>query len=122
MAYAVEKPRVTPRRVTREALHRHPDFDFRVERVLEGTRDHADDAVRLAVEDEALAGQLGVGVQAAAPEPFVDDHDALRPRLVLAAREGPAAGGREVEHLEEIVRHERAAHALRLSPAGQVNT
>src|SRR5205085_4571661 len=89
VADAEEKTRLALRHIAGEALRRHPDFDLSIEGMLEGAGDDADDAVGLTIEDDFLAGQIGVGVQVALPEALVDDDDALSARLIFAACERP---------------------------------
>src|SRR5690242_13757790 len=112
MTDAEQVTRVTLRRKAGEALHGHPDFDLAVQGLLKGAGDDADDAVRLAVEDDLLIAQVGVRVQMALPESFIDDDDAVCSRLVFAARKGAPDERRELEDLEEIRCYKTAAHAF----------
>ena len=88
-------------------------------REVERGRQHADDGVRLIVQDERGADDRGVGIEPALPE-SVPEHHRLRPvPLALLGVEDPADLRFHAEHVEEVVRHRHAAQALGLAAAAQ---
>jgi hypothetical protein len=116
-----EKARVARGGNARKVRHRNPDFDIRIERVLELRRNDPDDAVGLVVEDQLLVGEIGAAVEPLAPELLVHDHDLRRARLVLAFGQGAAQNRIEVEDFEEIAGYESAPDALGPFTARQVH-
>jgi hypothetical protein len=71
-------------------------------REAEGRRQHADDRVRLAVDQHARAQDAGGAAEAAVPEAIGDDHHAIAPWLVLAGEEVAAGPWPHSEHGEQI--------------------
>src|SRR6185436_2724538 len=78
----------------------HPDLHVALEE-LESLRHHADDYVRLAVEQHGAADDAGFPAETALPEAVADDGNRRSAGTVLALHERPSERRRRAEHVEE---------------------
>ena len=62
----------------------------------------------------------GFRAEAPHPQPVAQHHHRVAPRLVLVRAERPAEHGGQAVHLEVLVAHARAPHALRLAVVREV--
>ncbi len=102
-------------------LHRNPGFGragaAEVERHLEAGRHHADHYRRAAVHLDLASDDRRIAAEAPLPERVAEHDHVGTVDAILLGREAAADRGRHAEHAEQIVRHERRAHALRLVAA-----
>jgi hypothetical protein len=89
------------------------------DRVLEAGGQHADDRVRLAVEDDGPAEHVGVGLEASLPEGVADDGDPVDTFALFLCGEGPAEGRAHAQDLEQTHRRHAATQSLRGLAAGE---
>src|SRR6266700_335465 len=92
--------------------HRHPNFNVRVERILEGRRYDPDYPVDFAIEDEPLRLQIGITTHSLTPELLVYHCEFLGALPVFAFRKRPTGYRIEIEDFEEIRRYECPTHAI----------
>src|SRR5258708_27002541 len=101
-----ERPAVAAGRLFRVERDRRPDL--RAVREAEARRRHADDLVRLAVDDDGASDDRRVTVEAALPEAIADDDDMMTAERLVLAQEAAAQPGADAERVEEIGRPEEA--------------
>ena len=121
MAQRNQKARIASRCDPGKVRHRKPDFDIRIERVLERGRNDAHHTVGLAVENQFLVREIGIAIQALTPELLVDDRDLRRAGLIFSWRQRAAENWSEMENFKKIRGNERAPNAIGALAAGQVD-
>jgi hypothetical protein len=89
------------------------------ERELEVARHDADDDIRLAVEQDLVAEDAGIAMEAALPHVIADDRDGCV-SIVLLLHEDSAHRRRDSERGEDACRHPRGVHHYRLAAAGKL--
>src|SRR5690242_12760703 len=80
---------------------------------------HADDRVRLAVDDQRAAHYVRIAAEPALPQTVIEDRDFWSTGLILTGLERAADDGIHAEHLEEVRAHCRRAHAFGFTLAAQ---
>ena len=100
---------------------RDPERRHHLTRQIERFRQHADDLMGLAVEDERPANRLRVAAVAAHPRPVTEHRGPRRAGHVVFGGEEPARRGAHAEHGKKVRRHTDGADALRVAAVtGQV--
>src|SRR5262249_7038100 len=105
--------------VFRLPRHRHPGFEVRRRRIK--TRGHhPDDLIRFAVQTKSLAGEIGIGVEMAAPEALTDDHYQVRAPLLFFGKEVAAIPWLHSQRGEKVGGDNHYRKALRPVCASEV--
>ena len=87
-------------RLLRIERERRPDL--RAVGKREARRRHADDLVRLAVDDDAASDDRRVAVEAPLPNAVADDDDVMAAERLVVAHEAAAERGADAERVEEV--------------------
>ena len=114
------------REVSQVAARRHlrierdggPDFGALGEG--ESRRHHADDDVRLAVDDDRTPHDRAVGIEAPLPQRVAQDHDVVPPERFIVPNERAAEGRLRAQRFEEAARDLEAGNPLRLAAVDEV--
>src|SRR6185437_16562150 len=89
-------------------VHRHPIFGRLGGNELEIRREHADDDVRVAIENDGLVEDVIAAAVAVLPGRVREDHGTRRGGLILARLEVTTQNGRDAEGMEKTGAHEGA--------------
>jgi hypothetical protein len=114
---AATEPAKIARHVCRLERQRRPDDGGgAIERPL---RQHADDGVSLAIQQNVAPDKGWIGPEATLPEHMAQEHDMIVPGLVLPGKERAAERRLSTEDVEVADRETRASNRHRLALAGQ---
>src|SRR5687768_11260014 len=105
-----------------KVCYRHPYFNIRIERNFERRGHNADDAVRLAVENQTFCSQILISFEALLPHFLVDDSDFGCALPVFAFDKRSPDYGCNIEHFEKVRRDKRSTNAIRSLSSSQVDT
>src|SRR5580765_6505976 len=86
---------------------RAPDIGRRKKRKLNVCRQHADDAVRVAIQSNGLVQDARVAAKTAMPERVTDNDDRLAGGLAFIGQKEASHLGPDAEHIKKICRDTR---------------